>query len=46
MPSEPFVGEKDAEQLWQKISERYRGKVVALDFWGRGACRVVRRCLR
>lgn len=34
MPSEPFVGEKDAEQLWQKISERYRGKVVALDFWG------------
>ena len=27
--------ETDAERLWQKIAERYRGKqVVALDFWG------------
>ena len=34
VPSEPYAAETDAERLWQKIAERYRGKVVALDFWG------------
>lgn len=34
VPSEPYATETDAERLWQKIAERYRGKVVALDFWG------------
>ena len=34
MPSEPYAAESDAEQLWRQIAERYRGKVVAIDFWG------------
>lgn len=34
VPSEPYASESDAEQLWGRIAERYKGKVVALDFWG------------
>lgn len=34
VPSEPYALESDAEQLWRRIAERYKGKVVALDFWG------------
>lgn len=34
MPSEPYAAETDAGELWNRIAERYRGKVVAIDFWG------------
>lgn len=34
MPSEQYAAENDADELWNRIAERYRGKVVAIDFWG------------
>lgn len=34
MPSEPYTSETDANELWKRIAERYRGKVMAIDFWG------------
>lgn len=34
MPNTPFEGITDGEQLFSKIIEPYRGKVIYLDVWG------------
>lgn len=32
--NEPLKGISDANELWQKIIEPYKGKVIYVDFWG------------
>lgn len=34
MPNEPLAGITDGEQLFRKIIEPYKGKVIYLDVWG------------
>ena len=34
MPNAPFEGITDGEQLFRKIIEPYKGKVIYLDIWG------------
>ena len=34
MPNEPLAEITDGEQLFRKIIEPYKGKVVYLDVWG------------